>query len=885
MNILNIKVTCGPNYWSIKNHRLVVMQLDLERLETEPTDEINGFYQRIKEVFPGLYDHQCSEGVPGGFFSRVKRGTWMGHVIEHIALELQILAGYDVGFGRTRGTGIKGQYFVVFECKDEESGRLVAEKAVSIAQDLIDGSPIDVKNFVQKIQAINIKNMPGPSTSSILKEAKARNIPVIRLEDKSTWQLGYGKYQKKIAATITSETGLMAVEMADNKKSCRKFLKELSIPIAKGDVVYSVDELKKFVGEIGFPLVAKPVDGNQGRGVTTNVKSYEAALNAFHLASKFSNGVVIERHMPGNDYRLLVIDHKVVAVARRTPAHVKGDGESTIQQLIDAVNSDEYRGDSHDSPLTKIRIGPTANSILDQKGYTLDTVLIKGEVLFLDHAANLSKGGTAEDITEQVHPEVIKMAERISHGIGLDICGIDVIAPTLDQPIESTNGVVLEVNAAPGFRMHLSPSRGKSRNVAAPVLDMLYPQNVKSRIPIIAVTGTNGKTTTTRLISHILQQNGGQIGYTTTDGIYVNDYLIQKGDCGGPQSARIILKDPTVDIAVLECARGGMLRSGLGFDQCDVGVVTNVSSDHLGLDGINTLDQMARLKSVVPDSIHSSGYAVLNADDDRVFAMRENLDCNIILFSMDSDNANLMRHRELGGISAVLENQHITIWDGKTTHTIEHVKNIPLSFGGQAGFMIENILAAVAAAYIQNASPDGIKNALNSFLPSPEQTPGRMNLFHFENYDVLIDYCHNPAGMKAIRNYINNSSYLTKIGIVCGIGDRRDEDNFEIGRISAELFDKIIIREDADLRGKAPGEVTEVVKRGIDTSPYNPQVVCIRNEKQSLLFAMENACPDSLILLCVENIDEIISLIQQQSATVINNYNHTTQVLQHAGNQ
>ncbi|MEX0660629.1 MAG: cyanophycin synthetase [Balneolaceae bacterium] len=864
MNILNIKVTCGPNYWSVTKHRLVVMQLDLERLETEPTDEINGFYQQIKEVFPGLYDHQCSEGVPGGFFSRVERGTWMGHVIEHIALELQILAGYDVGFGRTRGTGIKGHYNVVFECTDEGSGKLIAKKAVAIAQDLIDGSPIDVKKHVQEIRAINLKNMPGPSTSSILQEAKTRNIPVIRLEDKSTWQLGYGKHQKRIAATITSNTSLMAVEIADNKKACREFLREMSIPIAKGDVVYSISELKEYVEKIGFPLVAKPVDGNQGRGVTTNIKSYEAALNAFHLASEYSKGVIIERHMPGNDYRLLVINHKVVAVAKRTPAHIKGDGLSTIQQLIDVVNQDECRGDCHDSALTKIRIGTTAKSILDQKGYTLDSVLMKGEVLYLDHAANLSKGGTAEDITDQVHPKVIKMAERISHGIGLDICGIDVIAPTLDQPMETTRGVVLEVNAAPGFRMHLSPSKGESRNVAVPVLDMLYPPKAESRIPIIAVTGTNGKTTTTRLISHILQQQGGQIGYTTTDGIYVNENLIQKGDCGGPQSAQTILKDPTVDMAVLECARGGILRSGLGFDQCDVGVVTNVSSDHLGLDSIHTIEQMARLKSVVPDSVHSSGYAVLNADDNRVFAMRKNLNCNIVLFSMDADDPNLMRHRESGGICVVYAKQHITVWDGKITHTIENIQNIPLSFGGQAGFMIENILAAVAAAYTQDVSPEDIRKALNSFHPSPEKTPGRMNLFRFENYDVLVDYCHNPAGMKAIKDYIASTTYLTKIGIVCGIGDRRDEDNFEIGRLSAELFDKVIIREDANLRGKAPGEATEVVKRGIDISPYNPPVVSIHNEKQSLLFAMENAHPDTLIMLCVENVDEIISLLKQQ---------------------
>lgn len=864
MKILNIKVTNGSNFWSINKKRLVVMELDIEEYETQPTNEINGFYQRITKVFPGLWNHQCSEGVPGGFFSRVQRGTWMGHVVEHIAIELQVMAGLQVGFGRARGTGTEGRYTIVFEYIDAESGCLTAEKAVFIAKNLADGIDIDIKRHVREIREMNSANMPGPSTASLLREAASRGVPSIRLEDRSSYQLGYGCFQKKIAATITSSTSNMAVELACDKEACRNFLKEISVPVAEGDVVQSVDELKLAVKSVGFPLVVKPVSGNQGRGVTTNIKTEKDAVAAFESASKISERVIVEHYISGLDYRLLTIDGKFVAAAKRTPAHVVGDGISTIQQLINIVNEDSGRGEDHDNILTKIKIGHSATSILSQKGYTLDTVLPKDETLFLDYAANLSKGGTAEDVTDEVHPEIAMMAARIGRMVGIDICGIDVMASTLEKPLRDTGGIVLEVNAAPGFRMHLSPSKGKPRNVAAPVLDMLFPRGQKSRIPIVAVTGTNGKTTTTRLISHIMKGAGRKVGYTTTDGVYVNDELIMKGDCGGPKSAQIVLKDPSVDTAVLECARGGILRMGLGFDYCDVAVVTNVASDHLGMKGINNLDQMASLKSVVPESVQASGFAVLNADDERVYSMRKKLRCKVVLFSQKADNPKLTAHRKAGGICVLLKNRYISIWDGTTIHDVEHVEHIPLSFNGQARFMIENILAAVAAAYVQNVAPAKIGEMLHSFVPSPEKTPGRMNLFKFPDYHVLVDYAHNPAGLTAIQDYLKRSSYRYKIGIVCGMGDRRDEDSIELGRIAAETFDKIIIREDADLRSKMAGETTEIIKKGITSSVFNPTVVAIANEKEALHFAMENALPESLVMLCVENIPEVISLMQKK---------------------
>lgn len=862
MKILNINVMSGPNMWSVERPRLIVMQLDIGDLEDRPTNDIEGFYERITALIPGLYEHHCSEGKPGGFFTRLKDGTWMGHVVEHIAIELQVMAGIDAGFGQTRGTGVKGHYNVVFDYADEESGLLAAEKAVLIAQNLVDGTETDIDHHIEEIRKMNFENSPGPSTSSILREAASRDIPVINLEDNSSWQLGYGCNQKRISATITSSTSYNAVEIVCNKEICRNLLKSMAVPVADGEAIESMDELKQTIDSLGYPLVIKPVSGNQGRGVTTNITTFGQAENAFRFASTVCKRVIVERYIPGFDYRVLMVDGKFAAAAKRTPPHVVGDGTSSVQQLIDEVNKDPKRGDGHENVLTKIKAGPEATFILSGKNYTLETVLKKDEILYLDCAANLSKGGTAEDVTDQVHPDVVKVAARVSKITGLDICGIDLMAETLTKPLSETGGVVLEVNAAPGFRMHISPSGGTPRNVASPVIDMLFPEGSTPRIPIIAVTGTNGKTTTIRLISHIMKEAGRRVGSTTTDGICVNDEVLMKGDCGGPKSARLVLKDPTVDTAVLECARGGILRSGLGFDKCDVAVVTNIAADHLGLKGIHTLDQLADLKSVVPESVHRDGYAVLNADDDRVYAMRENLKCTPVLFSMKDDNPRLHKHREAGGICAVFTGKKISIWHGPETHTIEHIDNIPLAFGGRALFMIGNILAAVAVAYTQKISPAVIGRSLTRFIPSPEQTPGRMNLFRFESYDVLVDYCHNAAGLLAIREFIDSSSYLYKTGIICGIGDRREEDIFEIGRLSAEIFCKIIIREDSDLRDKAAGETTAIVKRGVESSCFNPPVVCISDEKRALLFAMENALPGTLVMLCVEKIEEVISMVK-----------------------
>ncbi|GIR57593.1 MAG: hypothetical protein CM15mP65_01740 [Crocinitomicaceae bacterium] len=644
MKIVDIKTMKGPNYWSVRRHNLTVMVLDLEEMEQFPTNKIDGFGERLEAMFPSMYSHRCSVGCEGGFFQRVKEGTWMGHVIEHIALEIQTLAGMDCGFGRTRGYGEEGVYFVVFNHMVGKVGEYAAKASFRIAEALIAGKEYDLDEDIMNMKEIRQNEGLGPSTSSIIKEAEARNIPWIRLNRYSLCQFGYGANQKRIQATVTSQTSNIGVEIACDKEETKDLLEQAEVPIPKGDIIRTERGLKEAVEYVGFPFVIKPVNGNHGRGITTNINSMDEALIGFKEAKEVSRLVIVEKYITGEDHRLLVINNKLVAAAKRTPAHVIGDGKSTIQELVDEVNKDERRGYGHEKVLTEIDINSLTLEILKEMNMTTESVPKKGEMVKLKSTANLSTGGTAEDITELIHPYNVFMAERISKIIGLDICGIDIMAEDLTKPLNKSGGAVLEVNAGPGFRMHLQPTSGLPRNVGGHVVDMLFPPGSNSRIPIIAVTGTNGKTTTTRLIAHIAKMKGKKVGYTTSDGVYIQNRLLMTGDCTGPKSAEFVLKDPTVNFAVLECARGGLLRAGLGFKKCDIGVVTNVAGDHLGLKGIHTIDQLAKVKGVIPETVHKDGYSVLNADDDRVYAMRNNIESQFALFSMDEQNPRIKRH-------------------------------------------------------------------------------------------------------------------------------------------------------------------------------------------------------------------------------------------------
>ena len=792
MKIVDIKTMKGPNYWSVRRHHLTVMVLDLEEMEQFPTNKIDGFGERLEAMFPSMYSHRCSVGCEGGFFQRVKEGTWMGHVIEHIALEIQTLAGMDCGFGRTRGYGEEGVYFVVFNHMEGKVGEYAAKASFRIAEALIANKEYDLDEDIMNMKEIRQNEGLGPSTSSIIKEAEARGIPWIRLNKYSLCQLGYGANQKRIQATVTSETSNIGVEIACDKEETKDLLEQAEVPIPKGDIIRTERGLKEAVDYVGFPLVIKPVNGNHGRGITTNINSLDEALIGFKEAKEVSRLVIVEKYITGEDHRLLVINNKLVAAAKRTPAHVIGDGKSTIQELVDEVNKDERRGYGHEKVLTEIDINSLTLEILKEMDMTTESVPKKGEMVKLKSTANLSTGGTAEDITELIHPYNVFMAERISKIIGLDICGIDIMAEDLTKPLNKSGGAVLEVNAGPGFRMHLQPTSGLPRNVGGHVIDMLIPPGSNSRIPIIAVTGTNGKTTTTRLIAHIAKMKGKKVGYTTSDGVYIQNRLLMTGDCTGPKSAEFVLKDPTVNFAVLECARGGLLRAGLGFKKCDIGVVTNVAGDHLGLKGIHTIDQLAKVKGVIPETVHKDGYSVLNADDDRVYAMRNNIESQFALFSMDEQNPRIKRHSSRGGISAVYENGYITIYRGEWKMRVAQAVNVPLTKGGKASFMIQNVLAGVLSCYLHGFSIEDIKVAIETFIPSPSQTPGRLNMFNFNKFDVLLDYAHNPAGLRALHKYVEKLDGHPKIGIVAGVGDRRKQDNFELGQISAEMFDEIL---------------------------------------------------------------------------------------------
>ncbi|HVG40535.1 MAG TPA: cyanophycin synthetase, partial [Chitinophagaceae bacterium] len=626
MQILEIKILRGPNYWSVRRPNLIQMKLDLEEMEQRPTNKIEGFRERLEALLPSMIEHRCSEGVRGGFFLRIEEGTWMGHVIEHIALELQTLAGMDCGFGRTRSTGEKeGVYFVVFNYEEEDAGVYAAKAAVRIAKALTDGTEYNLEEDIQKLREIREDTRLGPSTGSIVNEAMKRNIPYIRLNKGSLVQLGYGVHQKRIRATIASTTSTIAVDIAGDKEETKNILEDAEVPVPKGVIIREEEELEWAINKVGFPMVIKPIDGNHGKGATTNITNLEGAKNALADAQKYGRSVICEKFITGFDFRVLVINYKFVCAALRTPASVVGDGKHTIQQLIDEVNKDERRGYGHEKVLTRITVDNFTHKMLQDKGYTLETVPPADELVLLKPTANLSTGGTATDVTEEVHPANIFMCERIARIIGLDICGIDIMASDLKIPIKENGGAVLEANAAPGFRMHIEPTVGIPRNVSEPVVDMLFPKNSDGRIPIIAITGTNGKTTTTRLTAHIVRTAGKKVGYTTSDGVYIQNQLMMVGDCTGPVSSRFVLKDPTVDFAVLECARGGILKAGLGFRHSNVAIVTNVAADHMGLGGIHTVEQMAQVKQVVPETVLPSGYAILNADDDLVYKMRKGL--------------------------------------------------------------------------------------------------------------------------------------------------------------------------------------------------------------------------------------------------------------------
>jgi cyanophycin synthetase len=868
MEILEIRTLRGPNYWSGYWKKLIIMRLDIGDYEQKPSDKMEGFYSRMLEVMPSLKSHGCSYGEEGGFLRRVEEGTWAGHIIEHFALELQTQAGMDTGYGRTRETDEPGIYNVVFSYHEEEVGRYAARAAVRMFLSLAEAKPVDevkteIAIDVQKMREIREEVRFGPSTGSLVEEAVSRGIPYIRLNDQSLVQLGYGVHQKRIQATTTANTNMIAVDIAANKHATKKLLGDMGVPVPKGFRIRSVDELEETLEKVGFPAVIKPLDGNHGKGASVGIKSVEEGRAAFEKAKEYSRWIIVEQQLHGSDFRALVVNNRLIAVAERVPANVVGDGAKTIQELIDKTNADPRRGYGHENVLTQIDIDNQTTRCIHKAGYELDSVLPEGERLFLKTTANISTGGTAIDLTDEVHPENVILFERIARIIGLDVAGIDVIAPNVSEPLRENSGGIIEVNAAPGFRMHLSPSEGIGRNVAEHVIDMLFPPGTPSRVPIFAITGTNGKTTTTRLIAHILRNSGHTVGFTTTDGTYIGNDQITKGDNTGPVSAQLVLKDPTVDVAVLETARGGIIRSGLGFDQADVGVVLNVAEDHLGLKDVNTLEDLARVKSVVPRAVGRRGYAVLNAEDELVYRMKELVDGKVVCFSMNENHPNIRRRAERGRVSCVFEEGFVTILKGKWKVRVEKVANIPLTYGGRAEFMIQNVLAATLACFVHGVAIEDIRVGLTTFNAGTAQTPGRLNFIEVGPVTVLMDYAHNPAGARGLTNFIGKLPNKHRTAVLNGTGDRRDDDIREFARIIADNFDRIVIRRGHYLRGRSDEEMFALLQEGIAQSENKPQVRVIADSRDAIRHAIKNGRKGELVVTLADLVPDDIRYVQE----------------------
>jgi len=860
MKIKDTKVMRGPNYWSDKRHKLIVMKLDLQLNDHFSAEETERFQSHLHQLLPEL----ASMGFESLETSAPAQKT--EHVvcqaIVNTALHLQQLAGMSCIHGDAYLLQT-GEYKIVFDYISEKAGKLAATAAVQLAEASLNQQSFDVNETIAKLKAILRNEAFGPSTQSIIDEASKRGIPFTRLNEDSLVQLGYGQNQQLLRATVVGTTRSLAVDIAGCKWTTKKLLQKNGIPVPKGVIIDDASEVEAAISEVGFPVVVKPIDGNHGRGITTNITSQEEAITAFGVAQQISDSVIVEQSVSGDDYRFLVINYKLIAVAKRTPAMVTGDARSTITQLIDRVNEHPNRGDGHRQVLTKIKLDQHTISLLEEAGMTPETILPEGCEVFLKRTANLSTGGTATDVTDLVHPDNVFMAERIARLLHLDVCGIDLMAHDVTIPVTTKNSAVIEVNAGPGFRMHTHPSEGQPRNVAEPVVDMLFPEKANGRIPVVAITGTNGKTTTTRLMAHLAKHAGFSAGYTTTEGIYIDGHVIVKGDCSGPKSTEIVLGDPSVNFAVLECARGGILRSGLAFDQCDVSIVTNVTEDHLGLGDIHTMEEYARVKEVVAQSTAKDGYAILNADDDLVYAMKERLSCNVILFSTDGSNQRIADHCESGEMAITIEDGWYVICDDNKKTRVIAVNDIPLTYSGSAEFMVKNILPALAASLVSGFGITTIREGLRTFAASPETTPGRMNLFDFGDFRIMLDYAHNAAGFIEIEKYMSTVSARKKVGIIAATGDRKEDDIINQGYYAARIFDEIIIRHDADGRGRTPDQLTALLTEGIHREDPQKPITVITNEKDAIGYAIDQAQPDTFIFTCADDVWESIELIEE----------------------
>jgi cyanophycin synthetase len=874
MKILETRVYRGPNLYALRP--VIRLRVDLGELEDFPTAKLPGFSECLLELIPSLCGHACSDDGDGGFVRRLTddEGTWLGHVLEHLAIELQILAGTPVSFGKTRSEHLPaGQYHVVYSYVEEAVGLAAGDLALRVIRHLLppereahDPSPFDVQAELERLVRTAQRYALGPSTAALVRAAEERDIPWIRLNDRSLIQLGYGKHQKRIQATLTGETRHIAAEIASDKRLTHQILEQLGLPVPRQAIVHGSEEAVEKAERLGFPVVVKPLDGNHGKAVSIDLKTSEEVRGAYEKARQLCPRVIVESCQTGHDYRILVIDGRMTAAARRVPGHVVGDGRHTLGELIDLVNRDPRRGIGHEKVLTRLAIDDQARRLLDQAGLTIDSVLAEAQVFYLRSTGNLSTGGTAIDVTDVVHEDNRLMAERAVKAIGLDVGGVDFISPDVARSYKEVGGSIVEVNAAPGFRMHLAPTEGKPRDVAGPVIDMLFPRGSRYRIPLAAVTGTNGKTTTTRMVGHILKLSGYKVGIATTDGVYIDGVRTVRGDMTGPWSSQIVLRDPAIDAAVLETARGGIVRSGLGWRKCNVGAVLNVASDHLGRGGVENLDDLARVKQIIVEV--AQDYCVLNADDERVARMTEASPAEPVYVTMDPKNERVRRHVRAGGRAVALEpglnGRMLVLYNGERKIPLLWARQIPATMEGRAVHNIQNAMFAAAIAHGMGVEVDNVRQGLRTFSNDFFQTPGRLNFYNEHSFRVLLDYAHNAHGMEAVaRTVLELAVHGRRIGVIASPGDRRDEDVLALAAAAAPAFDLVLLREDDNLRHRRPGEVAGLLRDGLLGAGFPPERIvpgCF-SEEESVLRALGMARAGDLVVIFGEHLARAWELI------------------------
>jgi cyanophycin synthetase len=875
MKILETRVYRGPNLYAL--WPMIRLRLDLGELERFPTAKLPGFADGLLELIPSLRQHGCSYGEDGGFERRLREeeGTWLGHVLEHVAIELQCLVGTPVSFGKTRGEGLpKGQYHVIYSYVEEAVGLAAADLGLRLIRHLLpperadhEPPPFDFAAELETLVRLAQRHALGPSTCALVRAAEERGIPWLRLNEGSLVQLGYGRYQKRIQATLTSETRQIATEIASDKRLTQRILEQIGLPVPRQAIVYDAGEAVEEAERIGFPVVVKPLDGNHGKAVATRLTTGPQVRSAFAAAREISSRVIVESHQTGNDYRILVVAGRAVAVAQRVPGHVVGDGASTIAELISAVNRDPRRGIGHEKVLTRLEVDDQARRLLAEAGWTLDTVLPAGSPCQLRSTGNLSTGGTAIDKTDALHEDNRIMAERAVMAVGLDVGGVDFISPDIARSYREVGGSIVEINAAPGFRMHLAPTEGKPRDVAGPVIDMLFPAGNRSRIPLAAVTGTNGKTTTTRMVGHILKLSGFTVGMATTDGVYIDGTRTVRGDMTGPWSSQIVLRDPSIDAAVLETARGGIVRSGLGWRQCNVGAVLNVAADHLGLGGIESLDDLAKVKQIIAEV--ATDYCVLNADDERVAAMAAASPAEPIYVTADPHNERVRQHVRGGGKAVVLEEglngRMISLYEGERQVPLLWARQIPATIEGRAFHNVQNAMFAAAIAHGMGIGVENIRQGLRTFSNDFFQAPGRLNFYNEHPFRVLLDYAHNAHGMEAVARTVRELAvHGRRIGVIASPGDRRDEDIAALAAAAAPAFDLLLLREDDDLRGRRPGEAAGLLRQGLLAAGFCPERIVPGHfrEEDAVLHALEMARAGDLVVIFGDKLTRIWELIQ-----------------------